>query len=40
MELLVGAGTNHKKRVTFEAIPDDWTELVTLDMDEKLQPRS
>lgn len=38
MELLVGSGTNHKKRVTFEAIEDEWTDLVTLDMDANLEP--
>ena len=40
MELLIGAGTNHDKRVTLpgEGIEKGWTDLTTLDMDETLQP--
>ena len=36
MELLLGAGNNHKKKVTFSEIPEEWVELVTLDMDESI----
>lgn len=38
MELLLGAGNSRKKKVTFKEIPDDWTELVTLDMDPDTNP--
>jgi len=33
MELLLGCGKNWQKKVTFEKIPKDWYELVTLDID-------
>lgn len=36
MELLIGAGANRDKKVTFEGIPQTWVELVTLDSDEGL----
>lgn len=36
MELLIGAGNDRRKKVTFEGIPKDWCELVTLDFDESL----
>jgi len=38
MELLIGCGTERGKRVKFGDIPEDWTELVTLDMDANLEP--
>jgi len=40
VELLIGAGTDHGKRVTLpgEGIEKEWTDLTTLDMDETLQP--
>jgi len=36
MELLIGAGNDRKKKVTVEGMPDEWAELVTLDIDEEL----
>lgn len=36
MELLLGAGNNHKKKITFKEIPSEWAELVTLDIDESI----
>jgi SAM-dependent methyltransferase len=38
MELLIGSGNNRKKKLTFEGIPESWTELVTLDMDSDSYP--
>lgn len=38
MELLVGCGTNLAKQVTFDEIPKEWCELVTLDSDASLSP--
>jgi len=35
MELLIGAGKNWDKKVTFDGIPSGWTELITLDIDEE-----
>lgn len=37
-ELLVGAGTDHRKKVTFAEVPDDWTHLTTLDIDAGVKP--
>lgn len=31
-ELLVGCGTNRKKQVTFQGVPNDWESLTTLDV--------
>jgi SAM-dependent methyltransferase len=36
MELLIGCGTNRKKRMTFDGIPSEWAELVTLDVDPSI----
>lgn len=36
MELLIGCGNDLHKKVTFDKIPKDWMELVTLDFDESL----
>jgi len=38
MELLIGAGKNKDKKITFEKIPKHWTELVTLDIDPGANP--
>lgn len=38
MELLLGCGNNRDKKITFPEIPDEWTELVTLDIDESTNP--
>lgn len=38
MELLLGCGTNWKKKITWPGVPADWVELVTLDWDETLNP--
>lgn len=38
MELLVGCGNNWSKQVTFEDVPKEWCELVTLDIDESVKP--
>lgn len=37
-ELLVGAGTNRAKKVTFPEVPSDWTALTTLDIDAGVKP--
>jgi SAM-dependent methyltransferase len=37
-ELLVGCGTDRRKKVRFEQIPDDWTNLTTLDVDPSVKP--
>lgn len=37
MELLIGCGNNRKKKLTFEEIPNEWVELVTLDVDESIE---
>lgn len=34
MELLIGCGNDRRKKVTFDGIPSEWRQLVTLDMDE------
>ena len=33
MELLIGCGNAREKRIGFEEVPENWTELVTLDID-------
>jgi len=38
MELLIGAGNNKEKKVTFKEIPEDWIELITLDIDPTTNP--
>lgn len=38
MELLIGCGNNRNKKVTFEDIPKEWVELVTLDEDAGCKP--
>lgn len=38
MELLIGCGTNLKKQMYFDGVPENWVELVTLDWDETLNP--
>jgi len=38
MELLVGCGNRRGKNVTFEKIPENWIELVTLDVDPGVNP--
>lgn len=37
-ELLIGAGANKAKTVTFEGIPSEWQGLTTLDMSAELSP--
>jgi SAM-dependent methyltransferase len=36
MELLIGAGNDRSKKVTFNGIPEQWCELVTLDNNPSL----
>ncbi len=38
MELLLGCGHSRKKKVVFDGIPKQWTELLTLDMNEDCKP--
>lgn len=38
MELLLGAGNNREKRITFKEIGTAWYELVTLDIDPDCNP--
>jgi len=38
MELLIGCGNQRKKQVTIPDIPTQWTDLVTLDIDEDCNP--
>src|SRR5687767_7500638 len=38
MELLLGCGNNLVKKVTFAAVPQQWVELVTLDVDPGVKP--
>ena len=38
MELLIGCGHSREKRVKFPEIPEEWAELVTLDIDESVEP--
>ena len=37
MELLCGAGNNWEKKIKFPEVPDQWVELVTLDIDENIE---
>lgn len=37
-ELLLGCGNNLKKQVRFPGVPDDWTDLTTLDIDPSCNP--
>lgn len=37
-ELLIGCGHQRKKRITFDEIPEQWTELFTLDINEDCHP--
>jgi len=37
MELLIGCGNDRKKKITFSEIPDEWIELVTLDIDPTIE---
>lgn len=36
MELLIGAGSDFRKKITIPEIPEDWVELVTLDNNPSL----
>jgi SAM-dependent methyltransferase len=38
MELLVGAGNSREKKIGMEGIPQGWSELITLDIDEGCSP--
>jgi len=38
MELLIGAGNDRRKKVTWAGSPPEWCELVTLDWDETTNP--
>ena len=38
MELLLGAGNNTKKKITFDQVPSEWTEMITLDIDPTTNP--
>jgi len=38
MELLIGAGNDRQKKITFEGIPENWIELKTLDIDSATEP--
>ena len=38
MELLLGCGNNLTKKIKFDGVPDDWTDLVTLDFDDSCGP--
>ena len=38
MELLIGCGKNRDKKVKIDAIPNTWTELVTLDYEPTCEP--
>lgn len=37
-ELLIGCGNDRRKKVRIEAVPEEWTELVTLDIDPSTKP--
>jgi SAM-dependent methyltransferase len=37
-ELLLGCGTDRRKKVRFEQVPADWTDLTTLDVDPSVKP--
>lgn len=38
MELLIGCGNDRTKKVTIPEIPETWIELVTLDIDDSINP--
>ena len=38
MELLVGCGNDREKKIGMEGMPQAWTELITLDIDEDCNP--
>lgn len=38
MELLIGCGNSREKKITFNEIKPEWTELITLDIDETCHP--
>lgn len=38
MELLAGAGRDHTKKLSWDGLPDSWTELVTLDINPDHKP--
>jgi SAM-dependent methyltransferase len=37
-ELLIGCGNDLRKKMSFEGIPKDWNDLVTLDIDPGVKP--
>ncbi len=37
-ELLIGCGNSREKRIKFKEVPDQWTELTTLDWDVECKP--
>lgn len=37
-ELLIGCGHDRRKKVSFEGIPSEWTDLTTLDIDPGVKP--
>lgn len=37
-ELLIGCGSDRRKKVTFEGIPKEWESLTTLDIDPGVKP--
>jgi SAM-dependent methyltransferase len=37
-ELLLGCGHNRKKQVKWQGVPEDWTDLTTLDIDPSVKP--
>lgn len=37
-ELLIGCGNDLRKKMSFEGIPSDWTDLTTLDVDPDVKP--
>jgi hypothetical protein len=37
-ELLIGCGNDRKKKVRFSEVPDEWTNLTTLDIDPEAKP--
>jgi SAM-dependent methyltransferase len=39
MELLVGAGNSRTKKIRLSGYPQEWTELITLDIDPSTEPR-
>ena len=38
MELLLGCGNSRKKQITFPGVPNEWTQLTTLDFDPSADP--